>query len=175
MMATTTACCPWTCSMSSCSTVPAIQHPLPPPPGVCRSWRSLTSDPLASSSPGLAHSRRRPCTRRLALRRQRRDDELHVVDLQDKMVVKRIHLTHIGAYLLAHLDLSSLPCVLPPLPTMHGDEPACVLNLQQGNGPAAITVAVDVRRLSGDGARICILGQVFLPLESTRCFAFTIP
>jgi hypothetical protein len=99
--------------MSSCSTVPAIQRPLPPPPGVCRSWRSLTSDPLASTSPGLAHSRRRPCTRRLALHRQRRDDELHVVDLQDKMVVKRIHLTHIGAYLLAHLDLSSLPCVLP--------------------------------------------------------------
>ncbi|CAL4904878.1 unnamed protein product [Urochloa decumbens] len=93
---------------------------------VCRSWRSLTSDPFFAKD----HSRRRPHV--IALRQQRQD-ELHVIDLRDRIIVKTIQIAQPGARLLAELDLV---CVEYPHFLAWGG--ACVLNLQQGTGSAAI-------------------------------------
>ncbi|CAL4897545.1 unnamed protein product [Urochloa decumbens] len=99
---------------------------------VCRSWRSLTSDPLFAKD----HSRRRPHV--IALRQQRQD-ELHVIDLRDRIIVKTIHIPQPGAYLLAELDLV---CVVYPHFVAWGG--ACVLDLQQGTGSATIAdITVD--------------------------------
>ncbi|CAL4897530.1 unnamed protein product [Urochloa decumbens] len=99
---------------------------------VCRSWRSLTSDPLFAKD----HSRRRPHVITLS---QQRQDELHVIDLRDRIIVKTIHIPQPGAYLLAELDLV---CVMYPHFVAWGA--ACVLDLQQGTGSAAIAdITVD--------------------------------
>ncbi|CAL4897523.1 unnamed protein product [Urochloa decumbens] len=94
---------------------------------VCRSWQSLTSDPLFAK----AHTQRRPHVIALHLRRR---NELHVVDLRDKTIVKTIQLAQPGGvYLHAELDLV---CVVYPHFQAWGG--ACVLHLLQGTGSAAI-------------------------------------
>ncbi|CAN6352483.1 unnamed protein product [Urochloa humidicola] len=121
---------------------------------VCRSWRSLTSDPLFAK----AHSRRRPHV--VALHRQR-PHELHVVDLRARMVVKTIRLAQPGTYLRSNLDLA---CVVYPHFQSWGR--ACVLNLQQGStgrsAIADITVDHEVSRRSYYGlmAPDYVLGHV---------------
>ncbi|RCV19609.1 hypothetical protein SETIT_3G399500v2 [Setaria italica] len=58
---------------------------------VCHSWWSLTPDPLFAR----AHSSRHPHVAALHCNLQ----ALHVVDLHDKIVVKRLHLGQPGFFL----------------------------------------------------------------------------